>query len=754
MKRLLIALASTFIAFYGNSQSGISIIPQPNTLTPGTGTFASNATTTIYFDPAFETEAQLLKQWFPKSKLVQSSKSDDATNAIVLKLIYTIRADNGYSLLINPKQIKITASSSEGVFYALQSLRQLLPSTIENKPGGSYKIPAVSIQDAPQYNWRGLHLDVSRHFFAMDYLYKLVDRMSLYKFNKLHLHLTDDQGWRIEIKKYPLLTSQGAWRSLNNQDSGCMKLAKDNPDFTIDPRFIKNKEGKTSYGGFYTQVEMKAFVAYAAKKHIDIIPEIDMPGHMMAAIHAYPYLSCSGGSTWGELFSTPICPGKESTYQFAQDVFSEIMDIFPSEYIHLGADEVDQKAWANSPDCQELMKREGIKTLPELQSYFVRRMEQFFISKGRKLIGWDEILEGGVTPTANVMYWRSWVPDAPIHAAKLGNKVIMSPGNPLYFDNAPDPQSLYNIYHFDVVPKALTAEEGKAIIGAQANLWSEYVPSEARADYLYFPRMISLSERLWSANRDYASFQQRLATQFGRLDNMGVKYRLPDVLIPAESLVFVDSAKLQIKTPAPGLTIRFTTDGSIPNKTSKLLPATYVVKKEQVVKLAAFNANGRKGDVYTLTYKKQSLATSIEASAKKGLKVDYFKKFYKTVTVLPNEKPDSSFVVAGITVPSYVNAPSFGLVYQGTITVPESGIYTFYFTCDDGGILTIANRLVVDNDGLHAPKEKSGQIALAKGAHPFNLAFIEGGGGYTLKLKYSFNGGEAKEVPESWFGKN
>ena len=309
MKRLLIALASTFIAFYGNSQSGISIIPQPNTLTPGTGTFVSNASTTIYFDPAFETEAQLLKQWFPKSKLVQSSKSDDATNAIVLKLIYTIRADNGYSLLINPKQIKITASSSEGVFYALQSLRQLLPSTIENKPGGSYKIPAVSIQDAPQYNWRGLHLDVSRHFFAMDYLYKLVDRMSLYKFNKLHLHLTDDQGWRIEIKKYPSLTSQGAWRSLNNQDSGCMKLAKDNPDFTIDPRFIKNKEGKTSYGGFYTQAEMKAFVAYAAKKHIDIIPEIDMPGHMMAAIHAYPYLSCSGGSTWGELFSTPILSG-------------------------------------------------------------------------------------------------------------------------------------------------------------------------------------------------------------------------------------------------------------------------------------------------------------------------------------------------------------------------------------------------------------------------------------------------------------
>jgi hexosaminidase len=273
-----------------------------------------------------------------------------------------------------------------------------------------------------------------------------------------------------------------------------MKKAKDNPDFVIDKEHIVQRNGKTMYGGFYTQQEMKGVVAYAAARHIDIIPEIDMPGHMMAAINSYPFLTCNGENSWGTLFTKPICPGLESTYEFAQNVYSEIMDIFPSQYIHIGGDEVDRTDWGKSADCKALMEREGIKDLPALQSYFINRMEKFFNSKGRKLIGWDEIIEGGISPTAIIMYWRTWVPDAPVKAVKNGNTVIMTPGEPLYFDYQPDQYSVDKVYHFNPIPKVLNAEEAKSIIGAQANIWTEMIPSEKRADYMYMPRLTALAE--------------------------------------------------------------------------------------------------------------------------------------------------------------------------------------------------------------------------------------------------------------------
>ncbi|MEI9959475.1 MAG: family 20 glycosylhydrolase [Ferruginibacter sp.] len=370
--------------------------------------------------------------------------------------------------------------------------------------------------------------------------------MALYKFNTFHLHLTDDQGWRIEIKKYPKLTEEGAWRTFNNQDSACMLRAKDNADFVIDKSHIIHKDGKTLYGGFYTQQQMKDVVAYALARHITIIPEIDMPGHMMAAINAYNYLSCDGKSAFGELFSIPICPCLPATYQFAQDIFTEIMDIFPSEYIHIGGDEVDRSYWEKSDACKTLMEKEGLKTSAELQSYFIRKMEEFFNSKGRKIIGWDEILDGGVTKTAAIMYWRTWVPKAPLIAAKNGNKVIMSPGNPLYFDYQPDKNSLSNVYHFNLIPEGLNKEEAKNIIGAQANLWAEQVPTEERADYMIMPRMTALAENLWSNHDDYKSYLQRLKTHYSRLDLLNVNYRFPDLPL-MDQYVFTDKATLKLE---------------------------------------------------------------------------------------------------------------------------------------------------------------------------------------------------------------
>jgi hexosaminidase len=576
--------------------------------------------------------------------------------------------------------------------------------------------------------------------------------MALYKLNKLHLHLTDDQGWRVEIKKYPQLTEQGAWRTFDKNDSFCISKQKENPDMAIEPRHIIKRDGKTLYGGFYTQQQLKDLVKYAAARYIDIIPEVDMPGHMMAAIHAFPELSCEGGSKWGELFSTPVCPCKESSFEFAQNIFTEIMDIFPSEYIHLGADEVDRKTWAQSELCAALMQKEGLKDVAELQSYFVKRMEKFFHSKGRKLIGWDEILEGGISPTANVMYWRSWVPNAPVVAARNGNKVIMSPGNPLYFDTPPDAHSLPNIYNFNVVPEKLTAEEAKFIIGAQANLWTERVPSENRADYLYFPRMLSLAERVWSKQLDYNSFQQRLPAHYNRLETMGIHYRLPDLQGFAENNVFTDQATLDIKKPMPNMVLRYTTNGSLPLTTSPALNKPFVIKQPVTIKVAAFTPNGLRGDIYTLNYKKEKYMEPVTvANAASGLKAGFYKKYFLNTLGMKGKQPDSQFIATNAAVPTGVTAPSFGMQYTGFINIPETGVYSFYLLVDDGGVLTIGNKEVVNNDGQHAPLEKSGQIALKKGLHPFKLDFIEGSGGFTLQLKYSKAGGTPIAIPDSFF---
>lgn len=456
----------------------------------------------------------------------------------------------GYHMDITPAAVTIKSRTPAGMFRAVETIRQLLPIGLENGSyhGKTLSLPAVSIADQPEYAWRGMHMDVSRHFFSIGYLHKFIDLMALYKMNKFHLHLTDDQGWRVEIKKYPLLTRQGAWRTFNNQDSACMKMAKDNPDFEIDKSHIIQRDGKTLYGGYYTQAQLKELVAYAASKHIEIIPEIDMPGHMMAAITSYPFLTCNGENKFGELFSKPICPCNETTYEFAQNVFDEIMQIFPSQYIHIGGDEVDRTDWAKSAECKAMMQREGIKDLAGLHSYFINRMEKYFNSKGRRLIGWDEVIEGGISPTATIMYWRTWVPDAPVKAAKNGNSVIMTPGEPLYFDNPADQYSIYKVYHFNPIPAKLNKEEAKAIIGAQANIWTEKIPSENRADYMFMPRMTALAERLWNGDaKNYDGYLKRLTDQYKRMDALKVHYRLPDIPGIVSENVFTNNAVLSLK---------------------------------------------------------------------------------------------------------------------------------------------------------------------------------------------------------------
>lgn len=765
MKLTYGAIASFIILFNVAGNKAIAqqndkrypIIPYPTSLTAADGVFMVTPFTTIVLpaNKLFANEAAVLNGYFSNSfhKAVKLGNAS-APNAIKMKYDAGILSAEGYKMTIGKAGIVISAKTPAGMFRAVQTIRQLLPVSAETAGNAALKsiaLPALSIEDHPAYDWRGMHLDVSRHFFSIEYLRKFIDIMALYKFNKFHLHLTDDQGWRVEIKKYPKLTQNGAWRTFNNQDTICMTKAKDNPDFEIDKKHIIQRDGKTLYGGFYTQVQLKALVAYAAAKHIEIIPEIDMPGHMMAAINEYPYLSCDGKSAFGKLFSTPICPCLPSTFEFAQDIYSEIMDIFPSKYLHIGGDEVDRSLWAKSEACKALMKKEGLKNTEELQSYFINNMEKFFNSKGRKLIGWDEVLEGGVSKTAVIMYWRTWVPKAPVEAAKLGNKVIMTPGNPLYFDVPPDKNSVPNIYNFNIIPKGLTDTEAANIIGAQANIWTEYIPSENRADYMYMPRMTALAEVLWTNRKDYPSYQQRLERQFPRLDALKVHYRLPDLGGFLASNVFTDQDSLKVIKPMADLTVRYTTDGTLPNAGSAVLSKPLVINKSESIRLAAFKPNGTMGDIYDLKYQKQTLAEpEAGKQVSNGLIVNQYKEYYKQVSLIPDTKPDGVFKVSEVVVPKEAEAPSFALKFRGYFDIPQDGIYSFYLTCDDGGVLKIANREVVNNDGLHSAIEKNGQVALKKGLQPIALDFIEGGGGYSLKLKYSINGSDPKEIPSAW----
>lgn len=524
---LFLLLSGSFAQSIPDMGKQFPIIPFPAQLEAGQGEFQLTASTAIVVKAGkldLSNEVAFLKELLTAQRLEAHTAEE---GGIVLAYSDALDHKEGYRLEITPTQVLIEASTNAGFFMGIQTLGQLFPVQLEKREKGPLSLPAVKIADAPKYKWRGMHIDVARHFFTKEYIQKFIDRLARYHFNKLHLHLTDDQGWRLEIKQLPKLTEIGAWRTFNNHDSICWERAKTNPDMEIDAWNIKEVDGKEVYGGFYTQAEMKEIIAYAAARHIEVIPEIDMPGHMNAAVRAYPYLTGDQKTDWGELFSSPLNPCQESTYAFAESVLDEVMELFPSEYVHIGADEVDREFWGTSM-CKQWMEDHGIEDVDKLQSYFVNHMEAYVKSKGKQLIVWDDALAGGISPTAHVMYWRSWVKDAPFTAANNGNDLIMSPvGGGLYFDYAPDKSTLRKVYTVDIVPEGFTAAQAEKVIGGQANIWTEYIPSEARADYMYMPRMTALAERVWSDPNDFDGYSSRLNAHYAWMQQQGINYRLP-----------------------------------------------------------------------------------------------------------------------------------------------------------------------------------------------------------------------------------
>lgn len=527
----LFASCSNKYAGMENSKEDCQIIPKPTKLEISKGRFPIDSKTKIVGEKSLENEGNYLAKMLSSASGVDISFAADNHNGnIVLKIDDSINNDEGYLLSVKYDQIVISGKTARGVFYGIQSLRQLMPPTIES--GNNLKveltIPAVTITDSPRYIYRGMHLDVGRHFFPIDFIKKYIDLIAMHKMNTFHWHLTEDQGWRIEIKKYPKLTEVGAWR-----DETLIGHGRD--------EFKPFKYDGKKYGGFYTQEEIKEVVAYATSRHITVIPEIELPGHSSAALAAYPEFGNTGGpyevaKRWG-VFPHTYSPTEE-TFKFLEDILSEVIELFPSKYIHIGGDEAPKVEWEKSKYAQGLIKKKGLKDEHGLQSYFIKRIEKFLNSKDRDIIGWDEILEGGLAPNASVMSWRGT--KGGIEAAKQLHNVVMTPWSHCYFDQYQVPEdqqagevlaiggytSVEKVYNYEPTPEELTKEEQKYILGAQGNVWTEYIKTTEHLEYMVFPRMTALSEVVWSAkeDRDYPDFINRLKHLAKRYDAMGLNY--------------------------------------------------------------------------------------------------------------------------------------------------------------------------------------------------------------------------------------
>lgn len=591
---LIFTLVLSFTSCEGdfNQTPKHSLIPEPSTIRNMPKAFTINEETRIIISEEIDdlpASAKTLQTIIKEHSdliipILNQTNAQSLENVILLSTTAREekRGSGFFTLNVDRNKVIITANDGDGIFYGIQTLNQLF-NTQELKTDDGLTIPALYIRDESRFSYRGMHLDVCRHFFDVEFIKHYLDLMAYYKYNTFHWHLTEDQAWRIEIKKYPKLNEIGAWRT---------------------------EEDGSRYGGFYTQEEIKEVIAYAKNLHITIIPEIEMPGHSRAALAAYPELSCTGKTlkvpiTWG-VFDDIYCAGNEKTFEFIQNVLDEVIALFPGEYIHIGGDEAPKARWKECDKCQARMKNEGLKDEHELQSYFIKRIDAYLTSKGKKLMGWDEILEGGLAENATVMSWRGM--DGGIDAARQGNQVVMTPGTHCYFDHyqadrAFEPKAiggyttLKKVYEFNPVPDDLFTEQKSLILGAQANVWTEYIATEDYVEYMILPRMLALSEVLWGRTdkRDWEAFQIRLQDHFKWFDKQGYLYSKGTYRLSFEtSFDSVQNQKsVEILSEQFQPKIYYTLNGLEPDTTANLyIKAFSISENDSLIKAGIFE-NGK-----------------------------------------------------------------------------------------------------------------------------------------------------------------
>lgn len=713
---------------------GINIIPTPQSLVQHDGFFRLGSNTAI---AAASPEAKTVAEFFAAKMRTATGLNIQVAEKGNIQLSVDpsldVANDEGYTLDVTKDGAVVVAKTAQGFFYGMQSFLQLLPAEIESPSkvnGIAWQAPAVSIKDAPRFGYRGIMLDPCRHFMPVENVKKYLDVLSLFKMNRMHWHLTDDQGWRIEIKKYPKLTEIASKR--------------------IDG------EG-TEHSGYYTQEEIKEIVKYAADRFITVVPELELPGHEMAAIAAYPNLSCKGEQgtprvIWG-VEDIVMCPGKEDMFTFLQDVIDEMVPLFPSEYFHIGGDECPKISWKNCPLCQKRIKEEGLKADSKhsaeerLQSYVIQRMEKYLATKGKKIIGWDEILEGGLAPSATVMSWRG--EDGGIAAALMDHTVIMTPGgNGMYLDayqgdSKIEPVTiggytlLEKTYSYDPIPDTLVAM-GKSnyILGVQGNTWSEYMYDEAKRDYMVFPRILAVAEIGWTNldRKDYKDFERRIENAYVRLDGHAINYHIPQPEQPNGScnfVAFTDKASLEFKTTRP-IKMVYTLDGSEPTPASTAYTAPIEITETTTLKIASVLPSGKMSPIRTIQVEKQSLAPAKEvAKTTPGLNMEVTDGMYLNVKELEAaQKETKKSVIKDLkeirsvvkTSESMRGVNQYAAVAAGYVNIPEDGVY---FISSDLEEVWIDGKLLVNNGGeVKRFSRHDSSVALAKGLHEIKAVFL------------------------------
>jgi len=597
----------------------MSIVPLPSNVETSKGLFTFDGETAILY-PSGNNAANDVADYFARmlggaSGLTFNTESFDQAvqknNAVIFSIEPGVGGAEGYHLSVTPDAITVTATTAAGLFYGVQTLRELLPVRVESRvefPGQiTWAVPCVEIDDSPRFPWRGMHLDVSRHFFDKDEVKRLLDCMALLKMNVFHWHLVDGAGWRIQIDAYPRLTEVGGWRKdISDEEWSFTKIRHAGPD-----------DDKPPYGGFYTKDDIREIVAYAAKRHITVVPEIEMPGHSNAALAAYPELLCPNAEKTNIDYenSGVFCAGREETFTFLETVLDEVIDLFPSPYIHVGGDEVPKRYWEACPYCQKRIKDEKLADENELQSYFIKRMETFLNSRGKKLIGWDEILEGGLAPEATVMSWRGM--EGGTEAARQGHDVIMTPEDFCYFnhyqgDPGMEPRAwggftpLSEVYAYDPVPADLGPDEAHFILGTQGCVWSEFIQTPEMLEYMILPRMAALAEVAWSElpDRDFSDFKGRMTEMYRRFGMMGMIYARSAFNVNfATAIDSTDwSAVVTMSADAADIDIRYTLDGSEPSPQSPIYVEQVVLSTTAVMKSASFEGNSPASKVTSISY--------------------------------------------------------------------------------------------------------------------------------------------------------
>lgn len=698
----------------------VMIIPQPLEIENYSGQFVITKNTKLYIsDSTLAPIANMLSNKIESTsqfKLEVVDEKPDKNFISFIKDTALMMNDEGYLLEAQEQVVQIMARTEKGVFYGLQTLLQLLPPEVESPKfvqKMNWVVPFIKVKDEPRFKWRGMHLDVCRHFVPVDNIKKHLDMMAMVKLNTFHWHLTEDQAWRIEIKQYPKLTEIGSRRM----------------------------EGEGfEYGGFYTQEEIKEIVDYAAERFIQVVPEIELPGHALAALTAYPEYSCTGGpfevrNVWG-VEPDVYCAGKEETFIFLENVIDEVVGLFPSPYFHIGGDECPKDRWKECNLCQKRIAVEGLKNEHELQSYFVKRIEKVLLKHNKKMIGWDEILEGGLAQSAAVMSWRG--EDGGIAAASQGHDVVMTPGNWCYLDHYQGDHrvepvaiggytSLEEVYHYEPVPKQLDSKKVHHVLGTQGNVWTEYMYTPDIVEYRVYPRLLALAEINWSSIeiRDYDNFLYRLDNLHWRMDLLDINYHIPLPEGPVNKMVFIDNIRLEFNN-SRDLPMVYTTDGTNPSESSNVYQHPLIFAENKTIKIASVLKGGRLGPVRKINLVKSDYIDAVSRVVTDSGLVENFVEgsFIETSELdsVVNWKVSVNLMKPFGGMKRDGHKEKYAAVFEGYLELPEDGIYEFSTNLDQ---FFIANQLLIDNNGeVKRFSRNNSTIALRRGKHPVKLIYL------------------------------